>query len=99
MGHGPARRRGWSYVQVRICPYVQGRICSYVLVVPVSRIWLGTRADFSGDHTHPGRYRAGCILLGRDLLGRIQLGQVLLGKVLLGRVMLGCTLFARYLFG
>ena len=68
MGHGPARRRDWLYL----------------LVVSVGRIWLGTRADFSGDHPDPGRYRADCILLGRVLLGQVLLGQVLLGRVLLG---------------
>jgi hypothetical protein len=30
MGHGPARRRDWSYVQ--------GRSCSYPLLVSVGRI-------------------------------------------------------------
>ena len=84
MGHGPARRRDWSYVQGYICSYPLlvsvARICgSYVLVVPVSRICLGTRADFSGDHPNPGRYRADCILLDQFLLGQVALGQFLLG--------------------
>ena len=30
MGHGPARRRGWSYLQ--------GCLCSYLLLVSVARI-------------------------------------------------------------
>jgi uncharacterized membrane protein YfcA len=54
-----------------------GCICwSYRLVVSVGRIWLGTRADFSGDHPDPGRYRADCILLGQVLLGQIVLSQI-----------------------
>ena len=56
MGHGPARRRGWSYLLV-VSVGRTGR--SYLLVVPVGRICLGTRADFSGDHPYSGRCRAG----------------------------------------
>ena len=94
MGHGPARRRGWSYLQGCICSYLLlvciARICgSYVLVVPVSRICLGTRADFSGDHPHSGRYRADCILPSKLALGQILLEQFALGQTLLGQFLLG----------
>ena len=83
MGHGPARRRGWSYLQGCICSYLLlvsvARIrCSYLWVVPVGRICLGTRADFSGDHPHSGRYRADSIPLDQFLLGQVALDQTLL---------------------
>ena len=68
-----------------MCRVVGARIrCSYLWVVSVGRIYLGTRADFSGDHPHSGRYRADCILPSKLALGQILLEQFLLARVLLG---------------